>query len=238
MLTVNCEDLISKPGGTPVKRKDAMVYLGSVLTSDGRAESELGRRVGAAADFDALKKVWGHSTITRQHKFRVFNACILSKFMYSLHISWYDVVARRRLDGCQARCVRYILGIQPSFLSRMSNAEVFARAGVLRASLLQRQLGLFGRLAMSDGACALRAAVLHPASLELKQASWDRRVGRPRQYWPTMVRGHVVAAVGGEEELVSLLSARAASTMQTWNSAATKSQRGFPRQFVMRCSCL
>ena len=55
VLTVKCNDSILKPDGTAVKHKNRMIYLGSILSDDGYAEKELGRRIGAArADFDAL----------------------------------------------------------------------------------------------------------------------------------------------------------------------------------------
>ena len=98
-----------------------MVYLGGILSGDGRVESELGRRIGLAqADFNALKRVWNHASLSKQKKFRIFDACIQSKLHYGLHPAWLNTAARRRIDGFQARCLRRVLGIPPESRMQMS----------------------------------------------------------------------------------------------------------------------
>ena len=78
-------------GGKPVKKKDAMVYLGSLLTAGGRIQSELSRIIGAARRvFKELETVWRHTNLTRQWKIKVYSSCVLSKLMYSLRTSWLN----------------------------------------------------------------------------------------------------------------------------------------------------
>ena len=60
-LPIQTTAKIKTPDGTDVKTKESMTYLGSMLTADGRIDSELGRRIGLAqSDFSILEKVWKH----------------------------------------------------------------------------------------------------------------------------------------------------------------------------------
>ena len=84
-ISVNCSPRIRKPNGDSVKQVQSMVYLGALLTSDGRVASELGRKIGLAySDFAALQRIWSHANIPLQKKIVIFNTLILSKQLYSL----------------------------------------------------------------------------------------------------------------------------------------------------------
>ena len=144
----------------------------------------------------------------RSAKVKIFETCIVSKLMYSLHTAWFNATARRKLDAFQNRCLRRILGIAPSYVSRVPNAEVIRLAGVRKASatLLQRQLELFGRIAVDPRAVTLRDSFMKPGSLNLNDFDIEgRRRGRPRNYWPQMVRSMAVRVAGDEAHLTTLL---------------------------------
>ena len=146
VLPIRCEARILKPDGAIVEQKASIVYLGCILAADGGIEAELGRRIGLAkAEFDKLDRVWSHATISTQRKLRIFDACVLSKLLYSLHTAWLKTADLARLDAFQARCLRRILRIPHSYYSRISNATVLERASRNKLSclLLQRQLALF-----------------------------------------------------------------------------------------------
>ena len=113
-----------KPDGETVTAKTSMMYLGAMLSADGRFGSELGRRIGnAQADSRVLRKVSGHSTLNLKRKLHIYYACIVSKLLYGLHTTWLNVTERRRLDGFHTRCLRRILGISAAYYSRVSNTE-------------------------------------------------------------------------------------------------------------------
>ena len=58
VMPVCTQAKIEKPDRSLVTSKPGMVYLGSLLSSDGRVAAELGRRIGQGrADFDTLKQV-------------------------------------------------------------------------------------------------------------------------------------------------------------------------------------
>jgi len=118
-LSVGCHDTIHTPTGDVVKHKRSMVYLGGLSSDDGRAEEDLAGRIGTAkSDFDTLCHVWGHASIPRRDKLRILDACVMNKLMYAMHTSWLNASSRGRLDGFQAKCLRRVLGISPSFLSQ------------------------------------------------------------------------------------------------------------------------
>ena len=125
VLCCRCNDRIRTRDGTDVKQKESMVYLGASLSADGRIDSEVARRIGAArADFRTLQRVWAHASLAVRDKVRIYDACVVSSLTCGLQTAWPPVAARRRLDGFHAKCLRRICNIPPSFISHVSNADV------------------------------------------------------------------------------------------------------------------
>ena len=149
VLPVQCSSKIVTPDGSAIPSQAGMDYLGTVLYSDGAQGHELNRRIGCAkADFLSLSKIWTHSACTWHTKPRIYNSLIESKLLYSLSSLCLTAAELRRLDGFQNRCIREMLGIKPSYLSRISNAIVLEKAGHPAAILMlqKRQLQLFGKI--------------------------------------------------------------------------------------------
>ena len=54
-LPVRSDISLTSPDGVAISAHDSIIYLGALLTSDGKIDSELGRRIGMAhVDFKAL----------------------------------------------------------------------------------------------------------------------------------------------------------------------------------------
>ena len=162
--------------------KESMIYLGSLLSSDGSIESEVSRRIGIAMEeFKNLKQVWNHSHISRYEKLNIFTSCIVSKLTYALHTAWLNSNIRRRLNGFQCKCLRQILNILPSFLSRISNHDILLMAGVSSISnlILEQPLLYFGKLARDDQSVP-RKFIFQQNSLHLTKFAGMRRRERPR----------------------------------------------------------
>ena len=124
-LPVGCDCRILAPDGSAVSTKQQMVYLGSVLSADGKSGSEISRRLGAArSEFDKLLRVWKHSKIPALRKVAIFEACVMSKLLYNLHSLCMNEAEKRKVNAFQARCLRQTLKIPPSFYSRASNQTV------------------------------------------------------------------------------------------------------------------
>ena len=207
-LIVRTDATIRKPDGSAVAAKGAMVYLGGLLSGDGRIGPELGRRIGLAqADFRSLQRVWSHSALSHAKKLRIFETCVASRALYGLHTAWLNQSERRRLDGFHARCMRRILGIPAAFYSRISNAEVLRQAGTraLSASLLHRQLMYFAHISRRPAGSPLRDSVFEPGTVKLRSKTFERRVGRPRTAWSDAVHRIALQIAGTPAHLEEMM---------------------------------
>ena len=219
VLCCRCNDKVRSPDGAGVKQKESMMYLGASLSADGRVDSEVARRIGAArADFRALQRVWAHASLAVKDKVRIYDACVVSSLTYGLQTAWLSVAARRRLDGFHAKCLRRICNILPSFISRVPNAEVLARAGCsvkLSTRIRVQQLVLAGRCAAAPVGTPMREALQQSVGRPGR-----RNRGRPRTTWAADVFAEAVAMAGSAD----LLQAAAANPAE-WR-----------RQVVQHCA--
>ena len=220
VLQVRSDEEVRAPTGEPLDVKASLVYLGALVSDDGRAESELSRRLGlAAADFKVLERVWAHTSLPVARKLRIFQACVLAVLVYGLKTSWLNTAARRRIDGFQARCLRRILRVPAAYYSRIPNTSVRDRARTrpLSNMLLERQLLMFGEIARMDGG-PLRDTVFAPGKVELAELAGRRRRGRPRHTWAKQLQMLAVEAAGGTANLRNIIMSDAAS----WRRVVTE----------------
>ena len=223
VLPVGCACSLSMPTGEPIRQKDRMVYLGSVLSADGSSSSELNRRIGSArGEFDKLCKVWSHAGITASRKIAVFQACVMSKLLYNMHSLCLNTAEARKLDGFHVRCLRRILKIQHSYYSHVSNASVLAAAGVQAASvlLLERQLLWMGGLAIRADNHVLRKSVFKSGEcrFEPKLPEGKRKRGRPKACWSQSVYDQALKAAGSTDRLHSLWSSDSVVARSAWSA--------------------
>ena len=131
-----------------------------------------------------------------------------SKLMYGLSSLWLSKPERRKLDGFQNRCLRRILSVKPSFLSRVPNAAVLHQAAQpkLSSRLLRQQLVLFGKVASQPAHSQLRSCCLFGDSLQPLPEHYVRRVGRPRLTWTREALNAAVAVAGGSSALEKMFS--------------------------------
>ena len=72
-MDVRCYSPIWRADGLEVAAKDALVYLGALISNDARISSEIGRRIGElTADFKALNQCWSHISLSIQEKLSLF----------------------------------------------------------------------------------------------------------------------------------------------------------------------
>lgn len=135
LINICCTGTVPKPDGEPLAPQASMEYLGTILSENGRLTSELSRRIGQARrEFRSLCQVWRHSALSVKRKLHIFDSLVQSKFLYGLAACCCTVAEQRRVNGFQAKCGRQILGITPSYWSRVSNVEVLRRAGMEKAT--------------------------------------------------------------------------------------------------------
>ena len=133
----------------------------------------------------------------------------------------------RRLNGLQARCLRKILHIQPSFYSRISNRTVLQRAGqeLFSVQLLKQQLLLFGLVARAADHDPLRRLAFPSGLIWPLADTYVRKQGRPKNEWTKMVYREAYKIVGQNESLEEAIGneARWKSTVARAYSRGTSS---------------
>ena len=208
---------VSTPDGTLINATASMEYLGSAIHGDGCSDHEVNRRIAfARADFDILAKTWTHSALTWRQKLNIYGSLVESKLLYSMVSLVLTTAQKRRLDGFQNRCLRKIIGVLPSYVSRVSNATVRARACYTPATdlLLKRRLQQLGKVLRSPEGHPLRTAAFIPNTLMPATERFVRRVGRPCKEW-------VREAISETSSLFGSLDAALPLAMQktTWDNA-------------------
>ena len=185
-MPVRCDAEFFSPSGDPIQRKGSLKYLGSMLCSSGKTGTELSCRLGAAkSEFDKLRKVWSHASLSRAKKLRIYEACVVSKLLYCLEGLQLNKAELRKLDACHYRCLRQIAGIPPSYTSRVTNQEVLntLHTKSLTTQLLKRQLTYIGSIAARPAGDACRDILFLPGEIKLRPLDGKRRRGRPRASW-------------------------------------------------------
>ena len=116
----------------------------------------------------------------------MFTACVVQRLLYGLDSAWLNKKLLSKLNGFYCRCLRRILKISPSHISRVSNAYVLQQfqSKSLSHILLYRQLILFGKIARMPDNAVMRKCVFKPQSIDLI-VNHDRKQGRPRNAWAT-----------------------------------------------------
>ncbi|CAK0837824.1 unnamed protein product, partial [Prorocentrum cordatum] len=86
-------------------------------------QGSAGRIGKARAAFHTLKLVWRHATIPRRRKLMLFRAYNITKLTYGIETLCLKRADQDKLDAFQEKCLRQVLGIPHSMVSRVTNAE-------------------------------------------------------------------------------------------------------------------
>ena len=108
-------------------------------------------------------------------------------------------------NGFQNRCVRTIVGIAPSYVSRVSNAAVLAKNRYTNATdlLKKKRLQLFGKILGAPEGHLLRVASFIPNTTAPATECFVRRVGRPSKEWIREVTLEAIAVFGSLDAAIS-----------------------------------
>ena len=174
------------PSGATLATEPSMLYLGSTVHSDGKLRCEVSRKLGmASAEFKVLHRLWRNSSLPVSQKICLFDALVVSKLTYAVASAWLSRADLQRMDGFHVSCLRRILRIPPSFISRISNEKV--RRTALRppisASIRSSQLRLFEQDLMCPGKKELKQAKFWRDTTTPSTDAYVGKVGRPRDNW-------------------------------------------------------
>ena len=136
--------------------------------------AELARKLGqATAVLNALHGIWKKASISKTRKLQLLASLMLSKLMYGVCSAWLPQSDLRRLDGFQARCLRRLMGIKPSFPPTANNEKVRQLAGSQppSTSVRQQQLHLMHQVPEDSEKHCLRRATCSMARADHLQMS-------------------------------------------------------------------
>jgi hypothetical protein len=222
-VPVCTQQSIRNPYGQPIPAHESMVYLGSTIHSNGKFGCEIGRKIGkTTATFRSLQSVWKHARISSRRKVHLFESLVLSQLRYALASAWLWKSDLRRLDGFQAGCLRQILGIPCSYVSRISNQRVREQCDVQLFSKTVRraQLQLLGQVITNEKRTVLKDVTFHGETFQSETSAFVRRVGRPRQNWTEQLLAIMKSTAGSNERWLQAVECPA-----LWNEIAYNATR-------------
>ena len=145
---------------------------------------------------------------------------MVSKLCYCIFAACLNQSERKRLDGFQARCLRKIYRISPSYYSRVSNSAVLSITGErpLSEAIAKDQMVFLGKLARRPGNDPVRSSVFQPGGIELRMPTGTRKRGRPRQMWGNMVLNNCMKVAGSRARLADFFRPEAGAAA-AWEAA-------------------
>ena len=176
----------------------------------------MGRRIGeATAVFNNLRDVWKNAGINKHRKIEVYNACVVSKLLFSLECEALRKSDKSRVDAFHCRCLRRILKVAPSWISHVPNNVILAAADSQPLSeRLAFQQVLFGKIAKQPNSSFIRQLTFEDSSINPTRCVYRRR-GRPRLAWQSVLHGQAIQfSPHGDEQVSSLLLGPA--SIKTW----------------------
>ena len=229
VLVVNYDGYIRTGTRSIIKEKNVMIYLGSLLSADGRMCAELSRRIGASkATFKELDVIWRHANLSRRKKTQIYETCVLPRLLYGLHTGWLSEAELKRLDSFHVSCLRRIYAIPPAYISRVADFEVLQRSGCsfLRFQLQRAQLTLYGHVVRLPDKDVLRRSILIASDVRPAYYNFKQR-GAPRHTWHSQVFQLALKVAGDLDNLRRLTKSK-----DLWNHQVI----AFTRREQERCA--
>ena len=141
-----------KVDGKNISQVKRFSYLGSVITDDGKFETEI-RRIGMAKDsFKKMQSLFKDRKLKMKTKFRVLQCYIYPILTYASEFWNIPIAMVERLKALEMWFLRRIMRI--SWTELISNKEVLERAGMERSllkNIRKRQLEFLGHVMRKGG---------------------------------------------------------------------------------------
>ena len=135
-MRININDPLElKLGDEKIKQVDDFRYLGSQI---GSTSNDISKRIANAwVAFWQLTKIWRAPNIELSLKTNIFTAAVVSILLYGCE-SWVTTSnIENQLNVFGTKCLRIILRI--SLLDRVSNTEIYKRAGLKPIAIMARK---------------------------------------------------------------------------------------------------
>lgn len=162
---------------------DEFCYLGSIITKDGGAESDVVSRIKKARQaFGMLTNLWKSSQVTRNLKLRIFKSNVLSTLLYGSETWKVTATITNKLQVFVNRCLRRILKIR--WPETISNVDLHKRCKVDRIDVIvkKRKWSWIGH-------------TLRRNNIASHVLDWNpqgvRKRGRPKQTWRRTIEDEI-----------------------------------------------
>ena len=142
-----------KSQGEEIKQVEKFKYLGYVLTSDGRCDTEIKKRIAIAKDsFSKMKPILSNLNITMDTKLRLLKAYVWSTLLYGCESWTISESVNKKLEAAEMWFLRRMLRI--SWKEKKSNETVLQQSGIRRSlikTIRRRQLEFLGHINRGRG---------------------------------------------------------------------------------------
>ncbi len=121
------------------------VYLGSMITSDGRSEKEIRRRIGIAKTaFKKMANVLASRNIRKETRIRILKCYIWSTLTYGCETWTISQKTQKQIEAVEMWFLRRMLKVP--WVHRLTNREVLEKAETrsLMKAIIRRQIKFFG----------------------------------------------------------------------------------------------
>src|ERR1700730_10133936 len=139
--------------GTLIKQVQKFIYLGSVITTSGKCDPEIKRRIALAKDeFQRLEHILRNRKISMETKQRVLECYIISTLTYECECWTISAQMEERIKAAEIWFLRRMLRI--SYIDLVTNATVLIRANTTRKLMKiirRRQLEFLGHVMRKEG---------------------------------------------------------------------------------------
>ena len=176
-----CPVMNLKVGDRSIDNVNEFIYLGSLITNDGRSDTEVRRRIAIAkTSFLKMRRLLSNRQINRRLRYRMIKCYIWSTFLYGSELWTLSNTTIRKIEALEMWLLRRMLNI--SYTEHRTNEEVLRAAGTERLLLKKiksAKIRYFGHIA--------RHTSLQKDILTGKIAGRKPR-GRPRYKWSDNVK--------------------------------------------------
>jgi len=135
-------------GNQIIKQVNRFEYLGTTITSDGRCDSEIKKRIAIAKNaFSKMDKLFKDRKLSMKIKTRLLRCYILPILIYGSEGWTISATMNKRLEASEMWFLRRILRI--SYVDHVTNDEVLKRANAKRSlinTIRDRQMKFLGHI--------------------------------------------------------------------------------------------
>ena len=133
--------------GKELQQVEEFCFLGSTITSSGKTDREIIRRIAMAKDaFQRMKNILVSKRINKMSRIRLIRCYIWSVLLYGCETWTVTKELQRRLEAAEMWFLRRLLKIP--WTARKSNEDVLKEAGTTRTLInsIRRQLKFLGHV--------------------------------------------------------------------------------------------